>query len=282
MTEAIKEIHNRLNAHDKKIEELKKQLDTEDPYKPTGKCKKARHRLNAINKEIEEGIKEQLDKARSTLKDIIMTVPKQAFSKIEGIDEKKSGEIWEWLNKKEYIDKNGKVSLDKVGPDKKNSMLKDLESEYDNFKQGIADILILAVPSEQKKRSMVAIAPERIEFDFNSLKFYIDFTLVASERDGQSNIKGSIIYGTSRTLCFIFPNNENNCKECQRTVRCDRLEDKPLISFEVTQHGMIQSSGKLEDEWWIEDKSDLLELHYRALDLIWKDALDWANEIILP
>ncbi len=45
---------------------------------------------------------------------------------------------------------------------------------------------------------------------------------------------------------------------------------------------MIKSSGKLKGEWWIEDKSDLLELHYRALDLIWKDALDWANEIILP
>jgi len=141
----------------------------------------------------------------------------------------------------------------------------------------------------QKKRSMVAIAPERIEFDFNSLKFYIDFTLVASERDGQSNIKGSIIYGTSRTLCFsdcIYPNlnKQNDCERCQRTVRCDGLEDKPLISFEVTQHGMIQSSGKLEGEWWIEDesKSDLVELHYRTLDLIWKEALAWANEIIVP
>ena len=140
----------------------------------------------------------------------------------------------------------------------------------------------------------------RIKFEFNCLKFYIDFTLVASERDGQSNIKGSIIYGTNRTLCFIFPNNQNNCEECQRTVRCDRLEDKPLISFEINQHGMIQSSGKLKGEWWIKgndsgsptmepqltgeikDKPDLDELHYRTLDLIWKEALDWANEIILP
>ncbi len=244
----------------------------------TGKGKKAHHRLNAINEEIEK-INIQFKNARETLRSIIMTVPKQAFSKIEGIDEKKSEEIWEWLNKKGYIN-NGKV-----GPDKKNSMFKDLESEYDNFKQGIADILFLAVPSEQKKRSMVAIAPKRIEFEFNCLKFYIDFTLVASERDGQNDIKGSIIYGTNRTLCFISSNNQNHCKECQecqRTVRCDGLEDKPLISFEINQHGMIQSSGKLEGEWWIKDKSDLVELHYRALDLIWKDALDWANEIILP
>ncbi len=110
---------------------------------------------------------------------------------------------------------------------------------------------------------------------------------MASERDGQSNIKGSIIYGTSRTLCFsdcIYPNlnKQNNCERCERISRCDGLEDKPLIYFEVTDHGMIKSSGKLEGEWWIEDKSDLLELHYRALDLIWKEALDWANEIVLP
>jgi len=105
---------------------------------------------------------------------------------------------------------------------------------------------------------------------------------VASERDGQSNIKGSIIYGTNRTLCFIFSNKQKDCERCERIIRCDGLEDKPLISFKVTQHGMIQSSGKLEGEWWIEDKSDLLELHYRTLDLIWKEALDWANEIILP
>jgi hypothetical protein len=45
---------------------------------------------------------------------------------------------------------------------------------------------------------------------------------------------------------------------------------------------MIQSSGKLEGEWWIKDKPDLDELHYRTLDLIWKEALDWANEIVLP
>ncbi len=246
----------------------------------TGKGKKAHHRLNAINKEIEK-INIQLDNARNALRAIIMTVSKQDFSKIEGIDEKISEEIWEWLNKKELIDENGKVSLVKVGPDKKDCMLKDLKSEYVDFKQGIADILILAVPSEQKKRSMVAIAPERIGFGFNCLKFYIDFTVVVSEGDDLTNIKGTIVYGTSRTLCFSnCPANSKN--QCQRTTRCDGLEDKPLISFDVTQHGMISSSGKLEGEWWIKDQSDLDELHYRTLDLIWKDALNWANEIVLP
>ena len=45
---------------------------------------------------------------------------------------------------------------------------------------------------------------------------------------------------------------------------------------------MIQFSGELEGEWWIEDNSNLLELHYRAMDLIWKQALDWSNENLLP
>jgi hypothetical protein len=173
--------------------------------------------------------------------------------------------------------KKAKNKLDEVG-----EAIKKIKAQLDKARATLEKTANPVSKDEKKKRSMVAIAPERIEVDFNSMKFYIDFTVVASERDGQSNIKGSIIYGTSRTLCFIFPNNENNCKECQRTVRCDGLEDKPLISFEVSQHGMIQSSGKLEGEWWIKDIPDLVELHYRALDLIWKEALDWANEIILP
>jgi len=54
----------------------------------TGKGKKARHRLNAINNEIKK-IKTQLDNARTILIDIIVTVPKQAFSKIEGVNKEK-------------------------------------------------------------------------------------------------------------------------------------------------------------------------------------------------
>jgi hypothetical protein len=286
--EEIKEIHNRLNAYDKKIKELKKQLDTKDPYKPTGKGKKAKNKLDEVGEAIKK-IKEQLDNARNAFITIIVAVPKQAFSEIEKIDEKKSEEIWEELKTKGYFDENAKIT-DKFKPNEQEFKL-NLTSLNDVDEQNIIKILEQFKDKEndirhgKKKRTMVTNVQKRIEFNFNHMKFYIDFTVVASERDDQSNIKGGIIYGASRTLCFsecIFPNNQNNCKECQRTVRCDSLEDKPLISFEVTQHGMITSSGKLEGEWWIKDKPDLDELHYRALDLIWKDALDWTNEIILP
>ena len=96
----------------------------------TGKARKAHNRLDAINEEIKK-INTQLENARQTLRVLSrMTVSKQDFSKIEGIDEKISEEIWEWLNKEDLINENGKVSLAKVGPDKKDCMLNNLKPEY--------------------------------------------------------------------------------------------------------------------------------------------------------
>ena len=54
---------------------------------------------------------------------------------------------------------------------------------------------------------------------------------------------------------------------------------------------MIKTHGNLEGEWWIDkvseaadenDLSKVAELHFRALNHIWKEALDWANEIMMP
>jgi hypothetical protein len=135
----------------------------------------------------------------------------------------------------------------------------------------------------ERKRTMLCCIPNRIEFRFSFLRFYIDFTVVDSENADPSDLKGGIIYGASRTICFSecqLP--KDKCETCQRTVRCDNLEDKPLLYFTVNQHGMIQSSGEFEEDWWAEDKSNLLDLHYRTMDLIWKDALHWANEILMP
>ena len=148
----------------------------------------------------------------------------------------------------------------------------------------------------QKLRGMISGLPNRIEFTYNNLDFYIDFTLLAPERDDTADIEGNIIYGTSRTVCFrecIFPKESEECKRCERITRCDGLEDKPIIQFTVDRHGIVKSRGELDDEWRIEDpkegkeeekenKKNLLDLHYRTLDHIWKDALDWTNENILP
>lgn len=128
---------------------------------------------------------------------------------------------------------------------------------------------------------MIKDVPYRITFEENHLKFYIDFTVTCQESENPSTISGSIIYGTSRTKCFvecICPEME---KECQRTDRCDHIEDKPLIEFTVTDDNLIKSLGGLEDEWLLEE-GDLKELHFRTMVYIWKDALDWSNEKLLP
>ncbi len=133
-----------------------------------------------------------------------------------------------------------------------------------------------------KRRSLIEKAPTRIEFKFYHFRFYIDFIMAAAEANDMINIEGNIIYGTNRSLCFADCINPKEGCNCQRTVRCDNLEDKPLIQFSVNRHGMIQSSGKLEGELWTTNEEDLLDLHYRAIDLIWQEALDWANEIMMP
>jgi len=143
-----------------------------------------------------------------------------------------------------------------------------------------------------KKRVMVKNVPNRIEFEYIGLDFYIDFTLLSFNGDDLTDIRGGIIYGVNRTLCFvdcIFPetNKKTNDKSCERIARCDKFEDKPLFQFSVNRHGLIKSSGKLEDEWWVNDdesknKESLAELHYRTLCEIWNEALDWTNETRLP
>ena len=139
---------------------------------------------------------------------------------------------------------------------------------------------------------MVKNVPNRIEFEYIGLDFYIDFTLLSFNGNDLTDIRGSIIYGVNRTLCFVDcifleTNEETNDKSCDRIARCDKFEDKPLFQLSVNRHGLIKSSGELEDEWWVKDdksknKESLAELHYRTLCEIWNEALDWTNETILP
>jgi len=153
----------------------------------------------------------------------------------------------------------------------------------------------MGLPGEEKeskkRRAMVENVANRFEFKCIGLNFYIDFTLL-SHGDDLTDIRGSIIYGVNRPLCFvdcIFPetNEETNDKSCDRIARCDQFEDKALVQFSVDRHGLIKSNGGLKDEWWVKDrgpksKKGLEDLHYRNLCEIWNEALDWTNETILP
>lgn len=155
-------------------------------------------------------------------------------------------------------------------------------------------------PSSSKQRSNVKDIPDRIEFKLsNGFKIYIDFTVEISKQDQKYAVKGSMIYGTNRSLCFtkcLYPEKDKKCYVCDRICRCDQLEDKPLLKFSVDRDGMIQSPDKFEGKLWkidvddkidVEDKKDkniesLLDLHYQAIDHILEEAFYWANENLLP
>ncbi len=174
--------------------------------------------------------------------------------------------------------------------------LKDQANEIIKKLKMIKDLFIkMESPGEKekskKRRTMVEKVQNRIEFKFNGLNFYIDFTLV-SHGDDLHDIKGSIIYGVNRTLCFADCIHKETIKKiknkiCDIIARCDQFEDKPLVQFSVDRHGLIKSNGGLKDEWWVknlglESKKGLEDLHYRTLCEIWNEALDWTNETILP
>lgn len=217
----------------------------------SGKGKKAWDRLEAIDEQV-KGVLSRLQEAQTTLSRIT--------SEVKGDKENEARE---------------KVA--------------ELENKQDN--------------TIRKSRSAIKGMPTRIEFSSYGLHFYIDFTVTASDRESLVNIEGCIVYGVTRPLCFaecILP--EGRTKEwagCDRITRCDRFEDKPLVQFSVNRDGIIRSSDGLDDQWRILDtagKDDatvsvnneaenemiVQDLHYRALDHIWKDALDWTNENVLP
>lgn len=134
--------------------------------------------------------------------------------------------------------------------------------------------------------------PERLWFSWGCLPFYIDFRLSATEHTAEEPIViGSIVYGT---LTEKYGEEKNI------------LEEKPLLAFMVNKNGLIEANREPKGQWWIgephekekgatkkqkeeivndaEDKqlAEFAEMHFRALKHIWKDALKWANENLLP
>lgn len=134
----------------------------------------------------------------------------------------------------------------------------------------------------------------RIEFYRSNLNFYIEFTIVSHDNDDLVEHEGRIVYGVNRTLCYKNCIMYDSHYKCERLGRCDGLEDKPFAQFSIDRHGRIQSNNNIEGEWLfsvnnkgVEDdktknKKDLSEIHYLTLVHIWKDALSWVNEKILP
>jgi len=112
-----------------------------DSYELKGKGKKAQYRLNAIENEI-RGINEKLNEIRTNFLKRDVIVREQAFSKIEGIDEKKSEDIWKELKTKGVIDENGKITNEFKPTEKAFELkLKSLEGVEAIHEQDIINIL---------------------------------------------------------------------------------------------------------------------------------------------
>lgn len=123
---------------------------------------------------------------------------------------------------------------------------------------------------------------ERIEFNCNEACFYIDFCLVSDD----DHLEGAIVYGALRAP--RYPYSLWGSKKIK--------ENRPLFSLSVDEYGKISAKGKLDDEWYFksgaekeekenekkENEKALKEMHYRVLDLVWRDALNWGNEALLP
>lgn len=148
-------------------------------------------------------------------------------------------------------------------------------------------------PKEGVSRTSLEYVPERLAFRFSGIEFYVDFVLDNSSEDDTEDITGVMVYGVSRPYCFSGCISESGSEEgCASSARCDRLEDKPLHQLTVTKHSEIRSAGALDGKWCVRKKeadkagskseSDLLELHFRIMELIWHRAVKWTNESILP
>ncbi len=61
-----------------------------------------------------------------------------------------------------------------------------------------------------------------------------------------------------------------------------------MLELVINHEGRITAKQGLDNEWWLDDeldpemKKDLAEMHYLTMEMIWHDALNWANEKLLP
>lgn len=128
---------------------------------------------------------------------------------------------------------------------------------------------------------------QRIVFNQEGLpiEFYIDFRLVVEEDD----LHGAIIYGARRTprYPYILQAKALEASKAQQAKASEVLkaapekEVSPLAQFLVDDQGRIRGSGKKDDEWWLTEEATVREMHYVAIDLIWRRALTWCNEGLL-
>jgi hypothetical protein len=158
----------------------------------------------------------------------------------------------------------------------------EMEIYDDESEKNIAMIERLISP-HPKYMSSIDSLPPRIEFMKSDIRFYIDFSMEVINLGDDHDVCGCITYGASRFLCFQkCPIEGLTCQECTIKLRCDNLEDKPLLKIIVSENGMLSQSEFDNEVWSFNDCKDLSDLHFRVLDHVLEDAFSFVNEKILP
>lgn len=178
----------------------------------------------------------------------------------------------------EYL-KSAKQTINKIIEDDKNDTIDSSSRACDNSNKKIIINVIDKIFN-------------RIEFERNHLYFYIDFTISQTGSDDITDIIGNIVYGVNRPMCFnnsiYSKTNNQKCRTCDSINECDYREDKPLMKFNINKEGIISSNDQLEDNWHLlkndkeEQRKNIANMHFRAIEYIWIDALYWVNEKLLP
>ncbi len=173
---------------------------------------------------------------------------------------------------------------DETGKCKKaKQSLKAMETQVDHVEEKMVEAYNVLIAIDNSGQGEIASGAKikelgRINIPRNGVNLYIDFCLVSDD----NNVEGAIVYGALRKPRYphsLWPNA--NVEE--------NWESRPLVCFSVDDLGKISNKGKLDDVWWLTHEGDdsdvtkaVKEMHYRTLDLVWHDALNWVSEPLLP
>lgn len=179
---------------------------------------------------------------------------------------------------------------------------KSLREDFEGIIKKLKTIREALVTKIEKDNDSLTVRPPRwdgempagFRFKHIGMMFYVECGVTRSQ-DADS-LDGLITYGVSRPKCFdrcpiegettkqeeLNAGQKKAAKErrygCERNDRCDHREDKPLFMLRVSRYGVIKDVPGIQGSWASDKSERIIDLHYRVLEQIWKDALDWFNE----
>ena len=164
--------------------------------------------------------------------------------------------------------------------------------DIDSVLKTIYKMLNQVIKGRKNEKSNKDNLPQRIKFPVNekpSINFFVDFTIAPSGGENVWDLEGNIIYGVYNKNIYDHK-KQTGCSICDETIICNCSREKILLILTVNEYGLIESKDKIEDNWSLNFKKvkkgklgeqnikAIEEMHYRALEYIYLDALYFINE----